>query len=284
MSSRRTLIGGIGLVALLAIVAVASRAHTPAGGGTTRGIDGRILLEYLLLVMLALSAVVIPVGIWLFVSGRNDDLAAQLPERKNWMWPLFWFMAGAAIVSVILLRSGWLRSHGRDATNPLERLLGLGNHGAKDAKLAASFDWGPVIVVGSISLVVIAALGVWALQHRRQRTAAKAAIPAAQFAAAVERTIADLRAEPDPRRAVIAAYAQMEQALGLAGLPRDPSEAPREYLGRVLPQVGAGADSVGRLTSLFERAKFSPHEIDETMKEEAISALESLRDDLQAGE
>jgi hypothetical protein len=76
----------------------------------------------------------------------------------------------------------------------------------------------------------------------------------------------------------------MEQALGVAGLPRDPSEAPREYLGRVLPQVGAGADSVGRLTSLFERAKFSPHAIDETMKEEAISALESLRDDLQADE
>jgi hypothetical protein len=55
MNSRRTLIGGIGLVALLAIVAVASRAHTPAGGGTTRGVDGRILLEYVLLFMLALS-------------------------------------------------------------------------------------------------------------------------------------------------------------------------------------------------------------------------------------
>ena len=262
---------------------MASRAHTPAGGGTTRGVDGRILLEYVLLFMLALSAFVIPVGIYLFVSGRNDDLAAQLPERKNWMWPLFWFMAGAAVVSVILLRSGWLRSHGHEIKNPLAALVNLGK-GTKESNVASTFDWGPVIVVGSITLVVIAALGFWALQHRRQRTAAKTAIPGAAFAAAVERTIADLRAESDPRRAVIAAYAQMEQALGLAGLPRVPSEAPREYLGRVLPQVGAGADSVGRLTSLFERAKFSPHAIDETMKEEAISALESLRDDLQADE
>jgi len=283
MNSRRPLIGAVGLVALLAIVAVASRAHTPAGGGTTHGVDGRILVEYVLLVMLALSAVVIPVGIYLFVSGRNDDLAAQLPERKNWMWPLFWFMAGAAVVSVILLRSGWLRSHGHEIKNPLEALVNLGK-GQKESNVASTFDWGPVVVVGSISLVVIAALGFWALQHRRQRAAAKQAIPAAELAAAVERTIADLRAEPDPRRAVIAAYAQMEQALGLAGLPRQLSEAPREYLGRVLPQVGAGADSVGRLTSLFERAKFSPHAIDETMKEEAIAALESLRDDLQAEE
>ena len=31
----------------------------------------------------------IPVGIWLFVTGRNDDLAAPCPQRKNWMWPLF---------------------------------------------------------------------------------------------------------------------------------------------------------------------------------------------------
>src|SRR4051812_17041770 len=283
MNSRRTLLGGIGLVALLAIVGVASRAHTPAGGGTTHGIDGRILIEYVLLIMLAMSAVVIPVGIWLFVSGRNDDLAAQLPERKNWIWPLFWFMTGAAVVSVILLRSGWFHSHGHKIRNPLEALVNLGK-GQKDLERATSFDWGPVVVVGSISLVVLAAPGFWAMQHRHQRRAAKQALPAAEFVAAVERTIADLRAEPDPRVAVIAAYAQMEQALGMAGLPREISEAPREYLGRVLPQVGAGADSVGRLTSLFERAKFSPHEIDGTMKEEAISALESLRDDLQAGE
>lgn len=283
MNSRRTLIGGIALVACLAIVAVASRASTPAGGGTTHGIDGRILIEYLLLIMLAMSAVVIPVGIWLFVSGRNDDLAAQLPERKNWIWPLFWFMTAAAVVSVILLRSGWLRGHGREIKNPLDALANIGK-GAKDNTVGASFDWVPVIVVGSLTFVVVGALAFWALQHRRERSSAKAPIPGAELAAAVERTIADLRAEPDPRRAVIAAYAQMEQALGMAGLPRQISEAPREYLGRVLPQIGAGADSVGRLTSLFERAKFSPHEIGETMKEEAISALESLRDDLQAGE
>jgi hypothetical protein len=32
---------------------------------------------------------------------------------------------------------------------------------------------------------------------------------------------------------------------------------------------------------LFERAKFSPHAIDAQMKEEAIAALESLRDELR---
>ena len=46
----------------------------------------------------------------------------------------------------------------------------------------------------------------------------------------LEETIDDLRAEADPRRAVIAAYARMERALAAAGLPRSPAEAPDEYL------------------------------------------------------
>jgi hypothetical protein len=74
----------------------------------------------------------------------------------------------------------------------------------------------------------------------------------------------------------------MEHALAAARLPRRPDEAPREYLERVLPDVGAQTASVKRLTGLFERAKFSPHTIDASMKEEAIDALESLRNDLRS--
>jgi len=39
--------------------------------------------------------------------------------------------------------------------------------------------------------------------------------------------------------------------------------------------------SIARLTALFERAKFSQHEVDTGMKEEAISALETTRDELR---
>src|SRR3954470_23696597 len=125
MNSRRALIGGIGLVAMLAIVGVASRAQTPAGGGGTRSLDGRILLEYVLLIMLALFAVVIPLGVYLFVSGRDDELASQLPKRRNWVWPVFFFMAGAAVVSVILLRGGWLHRRGAGFKTWADALRGL---------------------------------------------------------------------------------------------------------------------------------------------------------------
>ncbi|MFL5521942.1 MAG: DUF4129 domain-containing protein [Gemmatimonadales bacterium] len=39
-----------------------------------------------------------------------------------------------------------------------------------------------------------------------------------------------------------------------------------------------------RLTALFERARFSPHEVDAAMKAEAIEAIESLQADLAATE
>jgi hypothetical protein len=93
-------------------------------------------------------------------------------------------------------------------------------------------------------------------------------------------TLDDLRNEPDPRKAVIRAYARMERTLAARGLPREPFEAPLEYLARILGAVQASAHSVRRLTGLFERARFSPHEIDARMKNEAIDALSGLRAEL----
>ena len=41
------------------------------------------------------------------------------------------------------------------------------------------------------------------------------------------------------------------------------------------------AGAVERLTALFTRAKFSQHDVDTAMKEEAIGALEQVRDELR---
>jgi hypothetical protein len=97
----------------------------------------------------------------------------------------------------------------------------------------------------------------------------------------VEGTLDDLRREADPRRAVIAAYAQMETALARHGLPRERSEAPFEYLARMLRELRVRAASALALTELFERARFSDHVIDAAMKNEAIDALVAVRDDLR---
>jgi hypothetical protein len=79
---------------------------------------------------------------------------------------------------------------------------------------------------------------------------------------------------------VIAAYARMEGVLARHGMRRRPSETPIEYLGRILGDLTSQSAAVGRLTSLFQEARFSRHEIDGTMKRDAIDALRAIREDL----
>jgi hypothetical protein len=76
----------------------------------------------------------------------------------------------------------------------------------------------------------------------------------------------------------------METALAAAGLPREPSEAPLEYVERALLALDASADAVRRLTDLFEWARFSQHEPEPSMRDEAVDALVAVRDELRAPE
>jgi hypothetical protein len=55
-------------------------------------------------------------------------------------------------------------------------------------------------------------------------------------------------------------------------------------LRRILLGLTSRGDSVSRLTSLFEQAKFSRHPIDSMMKQDAIGALREIRDDLQGAQ
>ena len=76
----------------------------------------------------------------------------------------------------------------------------------------------------------------------------------------------------------------MERALASAGLARRPAEAPVEYLERALLELDASTDAVRRLTELFEWAKFSHHEPEPSMRDDAVEALVAVRDELRAAE
>jgi hypothetical protein len=122
--------------------------------------------------------------------------------------------------------------------------------------------------------VVAAELAADRRRRRPPRT------PAERLVDLLDDTLEDLEREPDPRRAVIAAWARMERGLAAAGLPRHPAEAPFEYATRVLEAALARRESVHRLTGLFERAKFSQHRIGEDDRAQAIAALRAVRRDL----
>lgn len=136
----------------------------------------------------------------------------------------------------------------------------------------------------------------WGVRRRgRRRVAASEADPAETEPATpateddievarrgVEAALEPLREPTDPRGAVIAAYARLEEVLADRDLGRRRPEAPREYLSRVLGVQGMPEPSLTTLTTLFEEARFSLHPIPESAPRRATSELENARDALAA--
>ena len=147
-----------------------------------------------------------------------------------------------------------------------------------------TFQWPVLWGTLALAAVVIAWI-VWDWKHR-EPPALQTAEPtiADDVAESISDAIDDLESEPDARRAVIAAYARMEGVFGRHGLRRETSETATEYLQRILLGLTTRVEAVGRLTGLFEQAKFSDHPIDGGMKQDAIDALRLIRDDLRVAE
>ena len=138
-----------------------------------------------------------------------------------------------------------------------------------------------MLVLGSLLLGIVVTTAAAVAHGRRNREALD---EEAQLARALGEVLSDsledLRAERDPRKAVIRAYARIEQTFAAYGVPREEHETPLEYVARVLDSH-VSSFAVRRLVQLFERAKFSPHTIESMMKDDAIEALAGLRAELE---
>ena len=281
MAGRRNLILAGALLGLIALVAVASRGHAPAGNGGTHGLNSQLIWEFVLLAVLALFIISFPVAAWVVLTTRLETVATQKKRRQRTIRLVGVFL-GLLMIAVVVavLRADGKHSKPKPIATPPTGGAGKNTHNNPGAKIP--FDWAPAIVILSIALVgaVIVAYVMFRKPKKRLPTEAELA---AQLSAVLDDSLDDLRAERDPRKAVIATYARMETTLAGAGLPRSVAETPLEYLGRVLRELlHTSAEAVARLTALFERAKFSTHEIDGGMKNEAILALVEMRDELKA--
>jgi Domain of unknown function (DUF4129) len=283
MEQRRRLLRGIGvatlLLGLLGIVALAAGGRAPLGGdrGEGRGLP-IVFWDYVLSTAVVLFVLAVPLLVWLFWG-------IQLPARRRsgWQRDLLVLVYVAVACGAIV---GASRIWGDEATPQRLRLPRAETQRPPqqdDDRHTPEFRWLPVVVVAGGAVVLVA--------YQARAHSAAGLDPRSEeelvddLTALLDDTLDDLRGEPDPRRAVIAAYARMERVLAGFGAPRRPSEAPLEYVQRVAPDlehVPAVSRLVFELTYLYERAKFSPHTIDPEMKEHAIVTLQSLRGELLA--
>ena len=208
------------------------------------------------------------------------------PERPWWYTVGVYALAGlslVAFIAVIALLAHVVKPH--TAACP-PSLCPRGEPAAAPPPLSTSsnLDWPPIAIGAGAALLVITALWLSA-RHRRTSAAVpwrdRRAEQRREAIEAVDYSLSALEAEPDPRRAVIAAYARMDRWLGEAGFGRLPWEAPFEHLDRVLSDLGATTAVGARLAELFEAAKFSQHPCAPEMKLAALGALAELRADLE---
>ncbi len=281
----RAAFGVLVLVSLLIAVAVASTGSVPVGSGGTRPPSHRFVdvIVSLFLVWMAFGTILLV----LLLVNHKGMLAQAVAERRRGR------RRDAVIAAVVgfgllALFIRWLSNHDGQRQTILDRLLPGSRRSELDAPSAApryepEFATGPVLIVLGLLAVAVA---MWAIAYRARRRSLpplpEALIPT--LTELLDETLDDLRAEKDPRRAVIGAYARMEQALAAYGLPRAPSEAPDEYLQRIFADLEVSRRAVSRLTALFAWAKFSGHDVAPEMKDDAIDALETVRNELRAAE
>jgi hypothetical protein len=102
--------------------------------------------------------------------------------------------------------------------------------------------------------------------------------------AAVDVGLADLDdTDADPRRAVIACWVRLETAAATAGTAREPGDTSTDLVARLLAAHMISADVLAGFAAVYREARFATHTVDETMRDQARSALRLLRDELMAG-
>jgi len=278
-SARLAVVGGA-LFTLLVVVSFATRSGF--GSRSANAAPSLGFLNWLFSVMLMLGAVLLVAAFYVyFFLVRNP----QPRMRKSFGSRVAQGLAFVALMLFVAAAIVYVRRHSAAFRLKLGQLGVAGNRPAHHAvggpSRSVSFEW-PVLLAFVALLLV-----TWFLVRRRRGPSASLPAPADDTALAevvavsIGDAIEDLEAEPDARRAVIAAYARMEGVLARHGLRRTPSETPLEYLRRVLLGLTARGDAVQALTGLFEEAKFSGHRIDAGKKRDAIGALRTIRDDLR---
>jgi len=273
----------LGALAVLLLVAVGLGSGRPVWdiGGPPGLVDPGAYSGDLVVLGFTLLAV-LPWIMRLIQNRRRRAYARPDPDvprvRLPWWGKLVvGLLITTAVVLSLLLLSLLPGSHRQDRKHGRPPGQGLAKPPPTrvDNGLSPVHWWG----LGGLALVVLGGVAtVWYLRERRPPV--PEAEPEDELLAAVDESLEDLETETDPRRAVIRAYARMERALEAQGLGRRPSETPLEFLGRALTALKVGRPSVERLSALYERAKFSSHEIDWSMRTDALRALTTLRAEL----
>jgi hypothetical protein len=261
-----------GLLALLAIAAIGAADIPSRSGDALLPFDGQTIKQVIADVALLFIAAAV---IWFLLPNKGTKKRRPQSDRNS-------VLAAVLMLTVMLFVFLQIGKHARDAQPDSGTVVSLpevqsptpSSIPPSSTRAAGS----PDILLFVVGGVILAAVFVAALRRAPDVEEEPPAPPA--VVGVIDELLAELEQSPDPRHVVISAYGRMEQALAQDGIARRRSEAPFEYLQRALDRLHVSSQSVARLTDLFSEARFSPHEIDDTMASEARAALRDVRNEL----
>jgi hypothetical protein len=118
------------------------------------------------------------------------------------------------------------------------------------------------------------------IRRRRLRQGVDAAEDPGALGHAVRASIAALESERDPHRAILRAYARMEEAFQNVEIVRARDETASEFLGRAMRRLRVSAGAAAALTERFEEARFSTHVMTEGDRELVLASLHRVEQEL----
>jgi len=276
------------LLALLVLLAVVAFASRTGFGHASNATPTPGYVNWATSVVLVLFFAMTPVAVWAYLRQTRERL--EKTRHRSFQMRVIRGLAFVFILGLIWPIRIYLARH-IHVGHGLHDLF-FGNHraarrrspGTGPAAYSPTFQWPVLWAALALLLAAIAGWVWWRRTHPTVPLEARTPTMQSDVAESIVDAIDDLESEPDARRAVIAAYARMEAVFGRHGLRRRASETATEYVQRILLGLTTRAEAVGRLTGLFEQAKFSDHPIDGGMKQDAIDALRVIRDDLRVAE
>jgi hypothetical protein len=274
------------LLALAATLGPPPSPGSEAGGSLVIRLPDAV--RTIVLTLLALSALLLLAVQRPRRPADDEPLPDRVAQRRS-----TWTVALLPLPLVLLVLTAWyLTWHPWSAEddNPLERaltaiagLLDLLASARKPPTSVAAFDLtlaglALLFAVGLFTLMLLVALAgpleKW-LSRGRAVTAESAGAPPADVPG-------DLRAEPDPRRAILRAYGRFERVMAAARFPRLPWQTPTEFMRTALSRTPVPITPVARLTTLFELARFSDRPLGADARDAACDCLDAITQALES--
>lgn len=271
---------------LCALTAIGLQARgVLAGGGSSSAalVSGQVLYDIIGAAdgAAAIASIVLLV---LIFRARREKRAAGLPgvgtALPGWVRALSILLTLAAIGFPLWLIGYELRRRHNHGASVLFGRLGNG-HGHAHPVLGSGWSVVAGMAIAAAALIVAA---VFTLRRRAARDRLTA-FPdpggeAPRLEGALSAGAAAIREVDDPRAAIIACYAAMEQNLAGAGAAPAAADTPDEVLTRATASGLIRSAAADELTALFRQARYGGRAMTEADRAAAVEALARLRAEL----